>query len=276
MCLVFAGHPLDLIKVRMQTMVVVEGQPPAYSSAVDCAKKTIAKDGFRGLYKGMTAPLAGVSPIFAVCFWAYDLGKQLERSFLGLAPDAELSIPQIAVAGAFSAIPTTAIMAPGERIKCLLQVDGEAEVPRFKGPGDVVRTLVKEEGVMSVFRGALPTVLRDGFGSMAYFGVYEAIKRGMTPEGSSLSPLAIVSGGGFAGMCNWAIAIPFDTIKSRIQTAPAGTYTGMTDCYRQLIAKEGTAGLFRGIGPALARAFPANAACFLGVEVSLKFLNTLW
>jgi solute carrier family 25 carnitine/acylcarnitine transporter 20/29 len=36
--------------------------------------------------------------------------------------DKQLSLFQIGVAGAASAIPTTAIMAPGERIKCILQV----------------------------------------------------------------------------------------------------------------------------------------------------------
>lgn len=31
----------------------------------------------RGLYKGMAAPMYGVTPIFAICFWAYDLSKQV-------------------------------------------------------------------------------------------------------------------------------------------------------------------------------------------------------
>ena len=30
---------------------------------------------------------------------------------------------------------------------------------------------------------------------------------------------------------------------------------------------------YKGLGPALVRAFPANAACFLGMEVSLKAMN---
>ena len=29
----------------------------------------------RGLYRGMSAPLVGVTPIFATCFWGYDMGK---------------------------------------------------------------------------------------------------------------------------------------------------------------------------------------------------------
>ena len=43
MSLVLVGHPLDTIKVRVQTMVVVPGQPPPYSGVIDCGKKIVAK-----------------------------------------------------------------------------------------------------------------------------------------------------------------------------------------------------------------------------------------
>lgn len=32
--------------------IVVAGQSPLYAGTYDCAKKTIQKEGFRGLYKG--------------------------------------------------------------------------------------------------------------------------------------------------------------------------------------------------------------------------------
>lgn len=52
-CTVIAGHPLDTIKVRLQTMPSVgPNQVPLYSGTWDCAKKTVTKEGFRGLYKG--------------------------------------------------------------------------------------------------------------------------------------------------------------------------------------------------------------------------------
>jgi hypothetical protein len=44
-CLVFAGHPLDLIKVRMQTMTIGADGVAPYSSTLDCARKTIQRDG---------------------------------------------------------------------------------------------------------------------------------------------------------------------------------------------------------------------------------------
>lgn len=45
---------------------------------------------------------------------------------------------------------------------------------------------------------------------------------------------------------------------------------------RELVKAEGYKALFKGLGPAMVRAFPANAACFLGVEVSMKVMNMLW
>lgn len=68
--LVLVGHPLDLIKVRLQTST-------QYSSMRDCFQKTIARDGLRGLYRGMATPIVGITPIFAVCFWGYKVGKDI-------------------------------------------------------------------------------------------------------------------------------------------------------------------------------------------------------
>ena len=60
-----------------------------------------------------------VAPIFALSFFGNDLGKTLIRGATG---SSELNAFQLGLAGGFSGILTTAIMAPGERIKCILQV----------------------------------------------------------------------------------------------------------------------------------------------------------
>lgn len=279
MCLVFAGHPFDLIKVRLQTMTVKPGEIAPYTGAIDCAKKTLAKEGPAGLYKGMAAPLMGVTPIFAVCFWAYDLAKQYIKASKNLKDDKQLSLVDIGIAGALSAVPTTAIMAPGERLKCILQVQDSNPSAmggkKFAGPGDVAKHLYRTEGLGSIFRGSTATLLRDGSGSFAYFGVYEWIKRALTPEGqTTLSPMAVIIGGGFAGVCNWIVALPFDGIKSRIQTAPEKR--SMASVAKEMMKESGIMGLYKGAGPALLRAFPANAACFMGMEASKAFLDKLF
>ena len=66
----------------------------------------------------MAAPLMGVTPMFAVCFLGFGIGKKLQQK----SPDDKLSAIQLFNAGMLSGVFTTAIMTPGERIKCLLQV----------------------------------------------------------------------------------------------------------------------------------------------------------
>lgn len=45
MCLVAAGHPFDLIKVRLQTQVTMAGKAPEFTGAFDAARKIMAREG---------------------------------------------------------------------------------------------------------------------------------------------------------------------------------------------------------------------------------------
>lgn len=273
-CCVATGHPLDTIKVRLQTMPHVgPGQTPLYHGTWDCVKKTVAADGVLGLYKGMGAPIVGVSPIFAICFFGYNWGKRLFAS-----DPAHLAKHEILMAGMFSGIFTTAIMAPGERIKVLLQIQSASQgAHKYKGPVDVIRQLHREGGIRSLYRGTAATLLRDVPASGAYFLSYEWIKeilRNRSGSGDHLSVGNTLLAGGLAGMFNWLVAIPPDVLKSRYQSAPDGRYpNGIRSVFSELLAKEGFFALYRGVTPVLLRAFPANAACFLGYEAALKFLD---
>ncbi|XP_070394706.1 mitochondrial carnitine/acylcarnitine carrier protein-like isoform X2 [Dermacentor albipictus] len=277
-CTVVSGHPLDTIKVRLQTMPKPgPGESPRYTGTFDCAKKTVVKEGFLGLYKGMAAPLTGVTPMFAVCFLGFGIGKKIQQKH----PEEELTLPQLFLAGMLSGVFTTAIMAPGERIKCLLQVQqahadhgGKA---RFAGPVDCAKQLYREGGIRSIYKGTAATLLRDVPASGMYFASYEWLQRVLTPKGGSRSDLSVkvtLFAGGMAGIFNWLVAIPPDVLKSRLQTAPEGKYpNGIRDVFRELMKHEGVRALYKGAAPVMLRAFPANAACFMGYEVAMKFLN---
>lgn len=274
-CTVVAGHPLDTIKVRLQTMPVpISGQPPLYTGTFDCAKKTIKLEGVRGLYKGMGAPLAGVAPIFAISFLGFGVGKKL----LGSEKE-ELGLSKLFLAGAFSGIFTTAVMAPGERIKCLLQIQHGMTQPKYTGPADVVKQLYKEGGLRSIFKGSLATLLRDVPASGMYFMTYEWIQKTLKPMGdqdnTQLNLLKTIFAGGMAGILNWAVGMPADVIKSRLQTASEGTYRGVGHVFSVLLKEGGPTALYKGVTPVMLRAFPANAACFLGFEACMSFLNTV-
>ncbi|KAK9300360.1 hypothetical protein QLX08_006904 [Tetragonisca angustula] len=270
-CTIVVGHPLDTIKVRLQTMPVPGPNGTVlYNGTIDCARKTITKEGVRGLYKGMAAPLCGVAPVFAISFYGFGLGKQLVRT----SNNEELSPLQLFYAGAFSGIFTTIIMTPGERIKCLLQIQQGDAKPKYEGPIDCAKQLYKNGGIRNIYKGTCATLLRDVPASGMYFMTYECLKKWMTPEGNKVGILQTIIAGGFAGIANWIVGMPPDVLKSRLQSAPDGIFkNGIRDVFVILMKEEGPRALYKGCVPVMLRAFPANAACFLGFEVAIKFLN---
>jgi solute carrier family 25 carnitine/acylcarnitine transporter 20/29 len=195
-------------------------------------------------------------------------------------PATGFTTSQIAAAGFFSAIPMTIITAPMERVKVLLQIQGQklkpGETPKYAGSMDCAKQLFKEGGIRSVYRGTLMTLARDGPGSAAYFAAYEIVKRKLTPTGpdgkpGALSLPAVMTAGAAAGIAMWIPVFPVDTVKSRLQSMPGSPTIG--GVIRELYGKGGFRAFFPGMAPALARAAPANAATFLGVELAQQAMS---
>jgi solute carrier family 25 carnitine/acylcarnitine transporter 20/29 len=68
---------------------------------------------------------------------------------------------------------------------------------------------------------------------------------------------------------------PVDVVKTRIQTDSDSQpkFRGMLDATRKIVRQEGIRGLYKGLLPCLARAFPANAVTFLTYEAVARFLE---
>lgn len=261
---VLTGHPFDLLKVNLQS-----GQ---YNSMGSAVKDILKKSGPIGFYKGVVPPLVGVTPMFAVSFWGYDVGKNLVSSYTKTDPK-NFSIAQISTAGFFSAIPTTLVAAPFERIKIVLQTqDANAN----KSMINAIKRIIASGGVKSLFKGSVATLARDGPGSALYFATYEIAKKELTKltgaKEGELSLLAVSTAGGLSGMSMWLAVFPIDTIKTRLTNSVTESIS-MKEAVSQIYKNGGIKGFFPGIGPALLRSFPANAATFVGVELTHSFFK---
>jgi len=100
---VVVGHPFDLVKVRLQTGTA----DAAGGSFVKIMQRTLATEGIGGLYRGVSAPLLAVSPIYAISFWGYDIGQRIVKTMRKPADDSPMSLLEISCAGGISALPTT-------------------------------------------------------------------------------------------------------------------------------------------------------------------------
>jgi len=256
LCLLAVGHPFDTIKVRVQT------KPEIYGGALNALKMTIRESPL-AVYKGVGALIPGIAPVFALSFTGYEHGKLIFGNESAL---------QFGLAGCFAAIYTTPLIAPGERIKCVAQTTDKYG----KSVGEVLKNVYKEGGVKFLSRGAGLTLARDGLGGAFYFGVYETLKQTYMKK-NNLTDFPVLPNlicGGMGGSAMWLFVMPLDVVKSRVQIAPIETTPSMV--YKQVLSDfkvKGLGTIYRGLGVAMMRAFPANAACFVGYEKSKKFLK---
>jgi solute carrier family 25 carnitine/acylcarnitine transporter 20/29 len=106
---------------------------------------------------------------------------------------------EFAVAGGFSAIPTTIVTTPMERVKVIMQTQDQVVGGRkYTGMFDAGISMYKEGGLKSLYRGTIATLARDIPGSAAYFVGYEYFYRLLKKEGESMSIGATLFAGGNA------------------------------------------------------------------------------
>ena len=66
-------YPLNLVRTRMQASGMPGNVAVEYASAWDCAARTVAADGFRGLYRGLGPNLLKVLPATSISYTIYAL-----------------------------------------------------------------------------------------------------------------------------------------------------------------------------------------------------------
>lgn len=116
---------------------------------------TIAKqEKFVGLYRGITSPLAGIGFVNAIVFGVYG---NVQRN----TSDPN-SLTSHALAGSIAGCAQSIVCAPMELAKTRLQLQHEHTAgPKFKGPLDCLRSIIRHEGLRGTMRGLGFTVARD-------------------------------------------------------------------------------------------------------------------
>ncbi|KAK3230226.1 hypothetical protein Dsin_002107 [Dipteronia sinensis] len=145
-------------------------QTGQFASAPEAVRLIVSREGFKGLYAGYGSFLLRDLPFDAIQFCIY------EQLLLGykLAARRKLSNAENAIIGAFAGGITGAITTPLDVIKTRLMVQGSST--HYKGICDCVKTIAREEGIHTLFKGMGPRVLWIGIGGSIFFGVLESTK----------------------------------------------------------------------------------------------------
>lgn len=166
---------------------------------------------------------------------------------------------------------------PLEIVKIRLQVQGEVAKTVEGVPRRSAMWIVKNLGLVGLYKGASACLLRDVPFSGIYFPTYNHLKRDLFGEGPNkkLGIIQLLTAGAIAGMPAAYLTTPCDVIKTRLQVeARKGDtkYTSLRHCASTVYKEEGFRAFFKG-GPArVLRSSPQFGFTLAGYEVLQKLL----
>lgn len=164
-------YPIDLVKTRMQNQRAKVGEM-LYKNSWDCATKVVRNEGMRGLYSGVWPQLVGVAPEKAIKLTVNDLvrGKFSDKS------TGKIWWAHEVLAGGMAGGCQVVFTNPLEIVKIRLQVQGE--VAKQQGtPKRSAMWIVRNLGLVGLYKGASACLLRDVPFSAIYFPTYNHLKR---------------------------------------------------------------------------------------------------
>ncbi|CAI5444207.1 unnamed protein product [Caenorhabditis angaria] len=265
---VYAGQPLDTVKVKVQTF------PHLYSNWRVCLKDTYKLDGIRGLYAGTLPALAANIAENAILFTAYGYCQKTVAKVSGTRDVAEMSPVQNAISGSFAAVFAAMVLCPTELVKCRLQAAREMKLKCT--PFSVCRDIAAEKGIRGFFTGMTPTLAREVPGYFFFFGAYETSRYLLTKEGQKKDDIGLFRtglSGSIGGMALWTSIYPADVVKSRMQVSGNGTFMSTL---KDVVKENGIRGLYKGLLPTNIRSMLASGCLFITYEESRKFMHMIF
>lgn len=278
----YIEYPFDTVKVRLQSQP--DGVPLRYTGPLDCFRQSIHKDGFRSLYRGISAPLTGAAIENSSLFFSYRVAKDVLQTTI-YSSSEPLPFSGLLMSGAISGAFTSILLTPIELVKCKMQVPSASGTKT--GPLSIIATVFRHGGIFGLWRGQMGTLIRETGGSAAWFGSYEGVSAlfrsySSNPPSSTntaATPLPLYQqmlAGAAAGVSYNFIFYPADTIKSRMQTediALSSERRSFMGVGKSLWKQQGLKGLYRGCGITVARSAPSSAFIFAIYEGLTHYLG---
>ncbi|KAG7490936.1 calcium-binding mitochondrial carrier SCaMC-2-A-like [Solea senegalensis] len=171
------------------------------------------------------------------------------------------------VAGGGAGAVSRTCTAPLDRLKVMMQVYGSRSNNIYIMSG--LAQMVKEGGARSLWRGNGINVIKIAPESALKFMAYEQIKNLIGSETQTLSILERFAAGSMAGVIAQSTIYPMEVLKTRLALRKSGQYTGISDCAKQIVRREGLRAFYKGYVPNMLGIIP-YAGIDLAVYETLK------
>lgn len=249
--------------------------PVQLNGTLDAFVKISRREGVQSLWSGLPPTLIVAVPNTVIYFTTYEqLRTTLHKNLFGDRKDPPSWLG--GMSGGLARLWAVTVVSPFELVRTKMQ----AESITYKELVKVLQMQVINTGIVSLWRGWVPTVLRDVPFSVIYWYSYEKQKIVMNQQQPTFD-FTLVAGaisGGIAG----TLTLPLDVIKTHRQIeigekelfsdnarSSGSTKQMLQNIYRQ----QGVRGLFSGLVPRLAKVMPACAVMISTYEYAKRLFR---
>ncbi|XP_072961277.1 mitochondrial thiamine diphosphate carrier 2-like isoform X2 [Typha angustifolia] len=249
--------PLDVIKIRFQVQLeptsswaVLQRElyaPSKYTGILQASRDIFREEGLPGFWRGNVPALLMYMPYTAIQFTVLHKFKTFAAGSSKTEDHLHLSPYLSYVSGALAGCAATLGSYPFDLLRTILASQGEPKVyPTMRSAFiDIINT----RGIQGLYYGLSPTLVEIVPYAGLQFGSYDTLKRWMMIEGLQRHP----------------------KYGARIESE---TYKNMYHALKEIVVKEGWAGLYKGIFPSLVKSAPAAAVTFVSYEYISDWLES--
>ncbi|KAI5887543.1 mitochondrial carrier [Schizophyllum commune H4-8] len=256
-------YPLDVVKTRLQ---LATGKSNV--GLIGTFQSIIKEEGVGRLYRGLVPPLLMEAPKRATKFAANGFWG---NTYMKLTGETKMTQSLSLLTGCSAGATESFVVVPFELVKIRLQ----DKTSTYKGPMDVVKQVVKSDGLLGLYAGMESTFWRHLWWNGGYFGCIFQVKAMLPkPETQQATLMNNLISGTVGGLVGTMINTPFDVVKSRIQSQQrvpgvVPKYNWTYPALVTILREEGPAALYKGFLPKVLRLAPGGGVLLLVVEFTL-------
>ncbi|CAI9741244.1 Hypothetical predicted protein [Octopus vulgaris] len=270
-------QPLDLVKNRMQ-LSGEGGKAREHKTSFHAIRSILKNEGLTGMYTGLSAGLLRQASYTTTRLGIYTM--LFDKFSSGDKPPGFFTKAGIGMtAGAIGAFVGT----PAEISLIRMTADGRLPVDQQRGYTNVFNALfriTKEEGLLTLWRGCIPTVTRAMVVNAAQLASYSQAKQFLLSTAYFSDNIMCHFGASMiSGLVTTAASMPVDIAKTRIQNMKiidgVPEYKGALDVFLKVIRSEGLLSLWKGFTPYYARLGPHTVLTFIFLEQMNKMYRRI-
>jgi len=259
--------PLERLKILYQV------QPTQNLGIYESLRKMWVEEGFAGYMKGNGTNVVRIFPYSAVQFAAYEWFAKVLKT----EGKPDLNPLQRLISGGLAGLTSVTATYPLDLVRTRLSVQTQDEL-KYKGIANAFGTIIKEEGVLALYKGISATLLGVapyvGLNFMVYETLKAYVKTNIQPQPSTVLLLCC---GGISGAIAQTITYPCDVLRRKMQmqgfSSHHPVYRNTWDCVQITWRTQSFGGFYKGLVPNYLKVVPSISITFVVYENVKKMVG---